>query len=117
MKEKSLPVTVKRSRAGLGLFANHAFKSGDFIIEYPGEHIATEEADRRGGKYLFILSKKITIDGKGREKIERNINNSGNQTEEEEPDKNEDKTAISEKEKIFPGEKISYNNEKDYGDE
>ena len=117
MKEKSLPVTVKRSRAGLGLFANHAFKRGDFIIEYTGEHIATEEADRRGGKYLFILSKKITIDGKGRENTARYINHSCKPNAEAETDEDADKIRISAKRKILPGEEITYDYGKDYWDE
>jgi len=57
---------VKRSSAGLGLFSTIEFEKGDFIIEYSGEHISHDEADERGGKYLFTLTDKIVIDGKER---------------------------------------------------
>jgi uncharacterized protein len=67
-------VLVRRSKAGLGLYANTTFKRGDCIIEYTGEHISHEESNRRGGKYLFILNKEIVVDGKGRENTARYIN-------------------------------------------
>lgn len=103
--------TVKRSSAGLGLFATQGFKKGDFIIEYTGEHIATEEADRRGGKYLFILTDAITIDGKGRENTARYINHCCKPNAEAETDDDEMKIRIHAKKAIKPGEEITY----DYG--
>ena len=54
--QKKLPYVVKRSNAGLGLFATKEFKRGDFIIEYTGEKISEEVANRRGGKYLFTIT-------------------------------------------------------------
>ena len=44
-------IAVKKSSAGLGLFATEAFKKGELVIEYTGEKITEEEANRRGGKY------------------------------------------------------------------
>lgn len=108
---------VKRSRAGLGLFAHTEFKRGDFIIEYTGEHIPTEEADRRGGKYLFVLNKKTTIDGKGRENTARYINHSCKPNAEAETDEDAQKIRISAKRKILVGEEISYDYGKEYCDE
>jgi SET domain-containing protein len=69
-------VSVKRSSAGLGLFANIMFKKGDEIIEYTGETITSDEGNRRGGKYLFELNDDWMIDGKGRENTARYINHS-----------------------------------------
>jgi SET domain-containing protein len=108
---------VKRSRAGLGLFATQLFTRGEFIIEYTGEHIATEEADRRGGKYLFILNEKITIDGKGRENTARYINHSCKPNAEAESDDDAGKIRISAKRKILPGEEITYDYGKEYWNE
>lgn len=113
MHTKQTQVTIKRSSAGLGLFACTEFKRGDFIIEYTGEHISTEVADRRGGKYLFILNKKVTIDGKGRENTARYINHSCKPNAEAETDEDAQKIRISAKRKILSGEEITY----DYGNE
>jgi len=117
MKKKTGKVVVKRSRAGLGLFANTEFKRGDFIIEYTGEHITHEEADRRGGLYLFVLDKKTIIDGKGRENIARYINHSCKPNAEGERDEEEQKVRILAKKKILPGEEIAYDYGKEYWDE
>ena len=72
----TLKYMVKRSSAGLGLFAAKAFKRGERIIEYTGEKISEDEANDRGGKYLFELNERWTIDGKGRENTARYINHS-----------------------------------------
>ncbi len=65
---------VKKSRTGLGLFASRPYKKGEFVIEYIGDLIDQEEANRRGGQYLFEVNKKITIDGSVRSNIARYIN-------------------------------------------
>ena len=117
MKKKPEHILVKRSRAGLGLFATAPFKRGDFIVEYTGEHISHEESDRRGGKYLFILDEKIVIDGKGRENIARYINHACKPNAEAEADEEEEKVRILAKRKILPGEEITYDYGKDYWDE
>lgn len=117
MKHEHPSVAVKRSSAGLGLFANTQFKKGDFIIEYTGEHITHEESDRRGGKYLFILSDNVVIDGKGRENIARYINHSCKPNAEGETDEDEGKIRILAKRTILPGEEICYDYGKDYFNE
>ncbi len=114
MKKTQSSVVVKRSSAGLGLFANTTFKRGDFIIEYTGEAITHEESDRRGGKYLFILSDSIVLDGKGRENTARYINHSCKPNAEAETDEDEGKIRISAKKTILPGEEITYDYGKDY---
>jgi len=108
---------VKRSIAGLGLFATEPMKRGDFIIEYTGELIPTEEADRRGGKYLFVVSDTKTIDGKGRDNIARYINHSCAPNAEAELDEDELRVRIYAKKKILPGEEILYDYGKEYWDE
>lgn len=67
---------VKKGINGLGLFAKKSLPKKKKILEYVGEMITAEEADKRGGKYLFEISSKRTIDGKGRENLARYINHS-----------------------------------------
>lgn len=111
--ETKVPYVVKRSKAGLGLFANTTFKRRDFIIEYTGEHISQEEADRRGGKYLFTVTDEVTIDGKGRKNTARYINHSCDPNAEAERDEDALKIRIYARRRIEPGEEILY----DYGSE
>ncbi len=63
-----------RSATGLGLFARVPFRTGDRVIEYTGERISGEEADRRGGRYLFHVDAGHAIDATGREHLARYIN-------------------------------------------
>jgi SET domain-containing protein len=106
--------TVRRSSAGLGLFASAPFKKGDLVIEYTGEVISDEEAQRRGGKYLFELNDQWTIDGKARHNVARYINHSCRPNCE--PQLNDDETHvfIYAKRKITPGEELTYNYGTDY---
>lgn len=67
---------VKKASAGLGLFAKSNFSKGTELLEYTGEHISHEEADNRGGLYLFTLNDDVIIDGKGRENLGRYLNHS-----------------------------------------
>lgn len=106
--------TVRKSSAGLGLYANREYKRGDLIIEYTGETITEEEANRRGGKYLFELNDKWTIDGKGRANKARYINHSCVPNAYPELTYNEKQVFIFAKKKISPGEEITYNYGSDY---
>jgi SET domain-containing protein len=67
-------VHIKKSKTGMGLFAGHDIKKGTKIIEYIGEIITPEEADKRGGQYLFEVNSKKTIDGSPRYNKARYIN-------------------------------------------
>ena len=67
---------VKRTHIGLGLFALRPFAKGKRMIEYVGPLISNEEADRKGGMYLFEVSEKLTIDGSARTNLARYINHS-----------------------------------------
>jgi len=61
---------------GLGLITKRPFKKGDFVIEYTGDVITTDEANKKGGKYLFDINSKWTIDGTSRNNLARYINHS-----------------------------------------
>lgn len=69
---------VKRSNAGLGLFADEPIKRGTWIIEYVGKIINGKQAvlDYPENKYLFETSKVRMIDGSARSNIARYINHS-----------------------------------------
>ncbi len=107
-------LAVRRSSAGLGLFALAELKKGEEIIEYTGERISEEEANRRGGQYLFVVTDELVIDGKGRENIARYINHSCKPNAEAEHDEDEDRIYIRAKRNIKPGEEITYHYGKDF---
>jgi hypothetical protein len=80
---KSLPdhhfkkVKVKRGLSGLGLFAGEDIKKGELIIEYIGEILTKEEADKvTNCQYLFEVSRNHTINGSPRWNIARYANHS-----------------------------------------
>ncbi len=113
-KKKIIParVVVKRSKSrGLGLFASEEIKKGAFIIEYIGEMITTDEANRRGGHYLFTLNKNFTLDGKSRKNKARYANYSCRPNAEADVKKMH--VIISAIRNIALGEEITY----DYGKE
>ncbi len=70
--KKPLPFALRRSRIqGRGAFATRLIRKGQRIVEYKGEHISNEEADRRYDEarmrrhhtFLFVLDRKTVIDG------------------------------------------------------
>lgn len=69
-------VLVKRSSAGLGLFAGEAIPKGVCIIEYVGRVISKEENQTSRSKYLFEINARKTIDGTARSNTARYINHS-----------------------------------------
>ncbi len=107
---------VKKSRAGLGLFAQTPVKRGEFVIEYFGPILTDEEAERKGGKYLIdIAGTKLNIDGSTRENLARYINHSCKPNCE----------AVAEGKRVFiyairsikVGDELSYDYGKDYYDD
>ncbi len=104
---------VKRGAHGLGLFTKENIGKGVYIIEYTGELISSDEANRRGGQYLFELNDKWTIDGKGRENKARYINHSCRPNCEAELSADEKHVFIQAKRNIKAGEELYY----DYGKE
>lgn len=106
---------VGRSRSGLGLFAAAPFKKGDFVIEYSGEMISTEEADERDNKYLFEINSRWTVDGSSRKNIARYINHSCRPNCE--VDIKKKKIMVYALKRIKPGEELAYDYDKEYFDE
>jgi SET domain-containing protein len=69
-------VKVRRAATGLGLFTLRDIAAGRRIIQYLGDLIDDDEADRRGGKYLFDLGDGRAIDGRARSNLARYVNHS-----------------------------------------
>ena len=107
-------VRVGRSSAGLGLYAEEGVVKDQLIIEYTGDRITPDEADKRGGLYLFNVTKDLVIDGKGRENTARYINHSCTPNAEAEHDEDDDKIYIRARKKIADGEEITYDYGKEY---
>ncbi len=102
---------TKRGINGLGLFTTTAIKKGEYIIEYFGKMLTTDEANQKGGLYLFEISSKNTIDGTARENIARYLNHSCRPNCE--VDIKKGRVLISAKKNIAAGEELCY----DYGRE
>lgn len=76
-KPTRIKFKVRRSQAGLGLFAEQEIRRGAKIVQYGGYKITNAEADKKGGKYLFeILDSDFTIDGTPRWNVARYANHS-----------------------------------------
>jgi len=104
-------VVVKRSSAGLGLFAARPFKKGERIIEYVGRVISTAEEYTSRSKYLFEVNKRKTIDGADRSNIARYINHSCGPNCE--PEIERGRVYIDAIKNIKAGDELAY----DYGEE
>ncbi|HDQ16886.1 MAG TPA: SET domain-containing protein [Candidatus Vogelbacteria bacterium] len=113
--KKSFNYRIGRSSAGLGLFAQKEYKRGEKIIEYTGELISTDEANERGGKYLFEINSRWTIDGKDRKNISRYINHSCQPNAEAVISGR--RVFIFARKKIKIGEEICYDYGREYYDE
>jgi uncharacterized protein len=111
---KSSSFVVKRGTHGLGLFTTVPWKKGDLVIEYTGEKITVDEANRRGGQYLFELTDDWTIDGRGRENLARYINHACRPNCEPEIDETESHIYIYAKRAIKSGEELTYNYGKEF---
>lgn len=107
---------IKRGTHGLGLFTNVEFKKGDLVTEYTGEVITVDEANRRGGQYLFELNDSFTVDGKERHNTARYINHSCAPNCYPEIDEDEKHIFIYAKKAIKIGEELTYNYGKEFWD-
>jgi SET domain-containing protein len=108
---------VGRSRTGLGLFATAPIAKGDVIVEYKGRRIGNKEADEidaRGGKYMYELNSRWTLDGSTRRNVARYANHSCRPNAESDVVKG--KVLISARKSIEPGEEITYNYGRNYFD-
>lgn len=114
-QKKHAKIAVRKSSAGLGLFATDKIAKGEFIIEYVGPLLTDKEADKKGGKYLFEVDKDKTIDGSARSNTARYINHSCDANCEA---LNESGHIRIYAKKIIPeGEELTYNYGKEYFDE
>ena len=106
---------VGRSTTGLGLFATKPIKRRATIATYRGRRITTEQADRleaRGSRYMFQVSKRVTIDGSPRWNVARYINHSCRPNAE--PVGRNSGIVIVALRRIEPGEEITYDYGKEY---
>lgn len=108
-------LVVRKSKAGLGLFTNAPIERGGFVIEYVGTMLTQEEANKKGGKYLFEISSRRTVDGSARSNRARYINHSCKPNCEVEIKKG--RILIFAKRAIKAGEELSYDYGKEYVDE
>jgi SET domain-containing protein len=100
---------VKRSTAGLGLFAEEDIPKGKCLIEYVGRVISKEEEYSSKSQYLFEINSKKTIDGTARTNTARYINHSHRPNCEVEI--HDKRVFIFSRKGIKAGEELSY----DYG--
>lgn len=107
-------VKVKRGLAGLGLFAGEDIKKGEMIIEYIGNILSKEEADKKvASQYLFEVSRNKTIDGTPRWNVARYCNHACEEVANAESDVRKGRVFIKAIKNIKSGEEIVY----DYGEE
>ena len=102
-------VAVKRSSAGLGLYAARDFSRGETVIEYIGERI--RGSHERNNLYIFRVDKQWDIDGSPRWNKARYINHSCKPNCEAIND--DGRIFIVAKRKIVAGDELAY----DYGEE
>ncbi len=107
-------VKVKRGLDGLGLFAGEDIKKGEMIIEYIGNILNKEEAEKVAiNQYLFEINKNKTIDGSVRWNIARYCNHACEEAGNAESDVKKGRVFIKAIKNIKEGEEIMY----DYGEE
>ena len=110
------PYRVRRSRAGLGLFATRSIKKGAVIVRYTGPLLdcRKKEDDAVNNKYLFEINGRWTIDGSVRKNIARYINHACKPNAE--PDIKVRKRTIHIRaiKDIRPGDEINYDYGTDY---
>lgn len=106
---------VKRSDAGLGLFAAEPVKRGTWIIEYVGRVLRGKDVNSIENKYLFQTSEVRMIDGSARSNTARYINHSCKPNCE--PEIIAGRVFIKAIKRIEAGEEFTYDYGKEYNDE
>lgn len=104
---------VKKGIYGFGLFTTVPITKGTFIIQYIGKMLTADEANEKGGQYLFEINSRWTIDGTDRKNTARYINHSCKPNCESDTDERNKRVYISAIKNIAPGEELTY----DYGKE
>src|SRR5262245_30213104 len=110
----SKPYRIGRSRTGLGLFATAPIEKGAVIVEYTGRRVSHAEAERleaRGGRYVFEINSRWSIDGSSRRNMGRYANHACRPNAESELVRG--KLILRAIKAIEPGDEITY----DYGEE
>ncbi len=107
-------IEVKKSVAGLGLFASEDMPKGACIVEYVGRTISPEEEYTNTGKYLFEVHARKTIDGRARSNVARYVNHSCRPNAEIEIRKG--RVFVMSRKKIPAGSEIFYDYGKEYWD-
>lgn len=110
-RKPEFKLKVRRGISGLGLFALEDIPKGSFLVEYSGPLLTDEEADERGGRYLFDLENGWNIDGSARTNLARYANHSCEPNAEAWQEGN--RIELWSTRPIKAGEEISY----DYGDD
>ena len=103
---------VKRSKAGLGLYAEENIPKGACIIEYTGRVLTPEEEKDVYNLYLFQVNKHKTIDGSVRSNTARYINHSCRPNCEIEIRK--ERVFVMAKRNIKAGEELGYDYDTEY---
>ncbi len=101
---------VRRSSAGLGLYAAKDFARGDTVIEYIGHRL--RGAHDRDNRYLFRVSKTIDIDGSPRWNTARYVNHACRPNCEAINRRN--RIFLVAKKSIKAGEELTYDYGKEY---
>jgi SET domain-containing protein len=112
-QDTTYKLDVKKTAAGLGLFAGEDIKKGSKVIEYIGDKVTADEANKRGGMYLFEINSRWTIDGKTRKNTARYINHACGTAANCEAEIRAGRIWILAKKDIKAGEELAY----DYGKE
>lgn len=110
-----LIVARERPGMGLGLYAGEKIPKGACIIEYTGRKISKQEELTSRSRYLFTVTRNLTIDGTDRSNIARYINHSCKPNAEAHIYKN--RIYIFALRTIKEGESINYDYGKEYFDE
>ncbi|MBI1961620.1 MAG: SET domain-containing protein [Parcubacteria group bacterium] len=111
-KQRPAAVSVRRAKAGLGLFAEEPIKRGQFVIEYQGRLLSDAKAQEQNTKYLFEINRNWTVDGSSRRNTARYINHSCRPNCE--PDTIRHRIKIYALRNIKPGEELVYDYGKEY---
>lgn len=116
-KTKKKEFKVFRSTIGLGLQSLSDIKKGEEMLDYLGELITDDEANRRANRYLFRLDEGYNLDGSIRSNIARYINHSCAPNAQAVHHEEDRRIVIEAIKRIRPGDEITINYGEEYFDE